>query len=133
MTTYTKKSASKTTQPYWTATKFRNLLILLMALPRFSVPLINIDQSTVINQSFYNVQTKPFAEAPPMNKLDPETIQEQLELWEAATSAQRRYAEAQGTASAERLEELRQQAEFLTSAASSYHLDSMSSDKKIRH
>lgn len=68
-----------------------------------------------------------------MSKTNPATIQRQLELWEAATAAQRRYAEAQGSASAERLEELRQQVEFLTSTASTYHLDSMSSDKQIRH
>ncbi|MBC3467254.1 hypothetical protein [Pseudomonas sp. RW10S2] len=68
-----------------------------------------------------------------MNKMDPATIQKQLELWEAATAAQRRYAEAQGKVSAERLGALRREAEFLTSAASGYHLESMMGNKQPRH
>lgn len=68
-----------------------------------------------------------------MDTIDAETIKKQLEMWEAATEAQRRYMEAQGKTSAARLEELRQVAEFLTAAASSYHLDSMSSTKQPRH
>lgn len=40
---------------------------------------------------------------------------------------------AQRKASADRLEELRQQAELLTSAASSYHLDSMTRSKQLPH
>ncbi|CRN06145.1 hypothetical protein PYEL_19370 [Pseudomonas sp. URMO17WK12:I11] len=68
-----------------------------------------------------------------MKTIEPSIIQKQLELWEAATAAQRRYAEAQGNVSVERLEALRQEAEFLTSAASAYHLDCMAAEKLVRH
>lgn len=79
------------------------------------------DQSTVVHQSFYYLQSKHDAETETMDKIDAETIQKQLEMWEAATAAQRRYVDAQGKTSAARLEELRKEAEFLTSAANAYH------------
>lgn len=66
-----------------------------------------------------------------MSETDYATIQQQL--WETATAAQRRYSEAQGIASAEHLEELRQAAEFLTAATCSFHLKSMTSKKSPRH
>lgn len=56
-----------------------------------------------------------------MDKIEAETIQKQLDMWEAATEAQRRHVEGQGIASSARLEELRQEAEFATSTASAFH------------
>ena len=68
-----------------------------------------------------------------MSKIGSITIQQQLQLWEAASAAQRKYTEALGTASAKHLTELLKAAEFLTAAASSFHLESMTSKKSRRH
>jgi len=68
-----------------------------------------------------------------MSEIDSVKIQQQFQLWETAIAAQRRYAEAQGCAPAKDLEKLRQEAEFLTAAASSFHLESMTSKKTSRH
>ncbi|WP_432777734.1 hypothetical protein O4O02_29900 [Pseudomonas fortuita] len=131
MPTKAKKTASKTV-PSFSSQKTRILLLALVVLLRSPGPLI-ADQSTHVYQSFYYLQSKHNAENTTMDTIEAETIKKQLEMWEAATEAQRRYVEAQGRTSAARLEELRQVAEFLTAAASSYHLDSMSSTKQPRH
>ncbi|WP_116668453.1 hypothetical protein [Pseudomonas sp. GL93] len=131
MPTKAKKSAPKAKLLSWPPAKTRTLLFILIVLFRSPGPLINVDQSSVIHQTFYNSPSKHDAETSTMNKTDPATIQQQLELWEAA--AQRRHAEAQRKASADLLEELRQQAELLTSGASSYHLDSMTRSKQLPH
>ena len=131
MPTKAKKTASKIV-PSFSSQKDRILFFALVVLLRSPGPLI-ADHSTHVHQSFYYLQSKHDAENTKMHTIDAETIRKQLEMWEAATEAQRRYVEAQGRTSAARLEELRQEAEFLTAAASSYHLDSMSSTKQPRH
>lgn len=131
MTTKAKKAAPKTTISSSSKTT-RILLIALAVLLHSPGPLI-ADQSTVVHQTIYYFQPKHDSENATMDKIDAETIQKQLEMWEVATEAQRRYVEAVGKASAAQLEKLRLEAEFATAAASTYHLDSMSNTKQPRH
>src|SRR5471032_2189508 len=104
MTTKAKKVAPKTAMPSSSKTT-RILLISLAVLFRSPGPLI-ADQSTVVHQSFHYFQSKHDTETSTMDKIEAETIQKQLDIWEAATEAQRHYVEGQDIASPARLEEL---------------------------
>lgn len=132
MSTQEKKSP-KTKRLAWSLGKIPALFVILIIGLRYPGALINIDLSTVILQTSYNVQSKLDTAATKMIKTDPAAIKQQLELWEQAAAAQRRYAKAKNVASAEQLEKLRQEAELLTAAASSYHFESMTGSKAPRH
>jgi len=68
-----------------------------------------------------------------MAKSNHDLIAKQMALWEAASVAMREYEEANGRVSPEQLELLRQKAEWLGEAASSYHLETMTGSKAPRH
>ena len=130
MPTKAKKLATRTILSLSSSTT-RILFLALIVLLRSPGPLIAY-QNIAVHQSLYYSQLKQDAESE-TDTIDTETIQKQLEMWEAAIEAQRRYMEAQGKTSAARLEELRQEAELLTSAASVYHLDSVSNAEQPRN
>lgn len=122
-----KKSTLKTKLLSWPSAKTRPVFFVLIVLFSSPRPLINIDQSTAIHQTLYNFPSKHKAKTTTMDKTDSTTIQQYLEWLEALT--QRQNAEVQCEASAECLEELRQQDESL----SSHHLDGMTSNKRPHH
>lgn len=68
-----------------------------------------------------------------MAQKDYELIDKQMALWEEASAAFRQYEEAKGNVSPEQLELLRQKAEWLAAAASSYQLETMTSRKAPQH
>lgn len=131
MPTKAKKTAAKTALRF-SSPMNRILFLALVVLLRSPGPLI-ADQSTVIHQSFYYFESKHDAENAKMDSTEAEPIQKPLEVLKAAAEAQRRYVEALDKTSQARLEALRQKAELLESAASTYHLDSISSTKQPRH
>lgn len=80
-----------------------------------------------------NVYQNKSSGACPMAQRDHELIGKQMALWEAASVAMREYEEAKDHGSPEQLELLRQKAEWLAKAASSYHLETMTGKKAPRH
>ncbi|MGY2683184.1 hypothetical protein [Pseudomonas tolaasii] len=130
MPTTVKKAAPKT-GPTFPSPTTRTLFLALVVLLRAPAPLI-ADQSTNVHQSFYYFQSNHDGETGTMDNIDSDKVQKQLQMWEAATTAQRHYVEAQGKTSAARLEKLRRNAELLTSAARAYHLNTMLSTKRPR-
>lgn len=72
-------------------------------------------------------------QAGPSMKIQKDLIEAQLLLWDQAMAASRAYEEAKGHASEMQLEKLRQTAEFLRSAASTFQLETMTGSKAPRH
>ncbi|MDV9033044.1 hypothetical protein Q7C30_013140 [Pseudomonas sp. RAC1] len=79
-----------------------------------------------------NVYQHNSSGACPMAQSNHDLIAKQMALW-AASVAMREYEEAKGHVSPEQLELLRQKAEWLGKAASSYHLETMTGRKAPRH
>ena len=71
-------------------------------------------------------------QAGPSMKIQKDIIEAQLLLWDQAMAAWRAYEEAKGHAPKAQLEKLRQAAEFLTSAASTFQLETMTGSKAPR-
>lgn len=80
-----------------------------------------------------NVYQHNSSGACPMAQSDHELIDKQMALWEAASAAMREYEEAKAHGSPELLELLRQKAEWLAKATSSYHLETMTGKKAPLH
>lgn len=127
---------AQTRQTTFTAFAFTlSVQLQLIAAPHFiaqpSEAPVQVDQSIHVHNELNLIQ--PYRhEARSIMKIQSDIIEAQLLLWDQAMAASRAYEEAKGHAPEWQLQKLREKAEFLTSAASTFQLETMTGSKAPR-